>query len=155
MVYKTHSLSLPHWVAWNLTTRRLGNPNLDPLAKLSLWHMVSSTSSFCTQAKWWDLKKSSEPSTLLLYSSCFAWNNNSQKIKCTMVVSAKVNILFKVFCCVDKVHLKNNEKTFKSGASINTVFPLTRHTGIILIQIFVSRMRGSFLFTMPFLSHLA
>lgn len=56
-----------------------------------------------------------------------------------MIVSARVNILFKVFCCVDRVHLKKNEKTFKSGESINTVFLLTRHTGIILIQIFVSR----------------
>lgn len=32
-----------------------------------------------------------------------------------------------------------NEKTFQSGVTIDTVFPLTRHAGIILIQIFVSR----------------
>jgi hypothetical protein len=56
-----------------------------------------------------------------------------------MRVSARVNIMFKVFCCVDKVHLKKNERTFKRGVTINTACPLTRHTGIVLIQIFVGR----------------
>lgn len=34
---------------------------------------------------------------------------------------------------------KKNENIFKSCAIINTVIPLTRHAGIILIQIFVNR----------------
>lgn len=56
-----------------------------------------------------------------------------------MIASARASILFKILFCVDKVHLEKNEETFQSGVTIDTVFPLTRHAGIILIQIFVSR----------------
>lgn len=50
-----------------------------------------------------------------------------------MRVSVRVNIMFKVFCCVDKVYLKKNERIFKCGVIINIVCLLIRYIGIVLI----------------------
>lgn len=53
-----------------------------------------------------------------LYASCFTCNDHSKRIKCAEIISARLNIFFKVLCCVDKVHLKRR-KPFKTYATIN------------------------------------
>lgn len=45
------------------------------------------------------------PSAFPLHSSCFDCNSNSKKMKCAVIISATFNILLKVFCHVDIVHL--------------------------------------------------
>lgn len=75
----------------------------------------------------------SKSSPLPIVSSCSACNNHSKRIACALITRARFNILLKVFQCVDKVHLKRTRKSLKSCATINTVIPLTKHAGIILI----------------------
>lgn len=48
-----------------------------------------------------------------LYSFYLSYYDNSKKIKCAEIRTTKVNILFKVLCCVDKVHLKRMRKSLK------------------------------------------
>lgn len=65
--------------------------------------------------KSWDVSGSQTQNPVLypLCSSCFAYNDNSKRIKSAETVSTRFNIWLKVLHCVDKVHLKKMRKSLK------------------------------------------